>query len=215
MAAISKLRERFRDVVSSEAEIRAVVGDPPRHSVAKVVTSIDPIARTFIEHAPFAFIASAGEAGLLDISPKGDSAGFVKVLDEQTLAVPDRLGNRRIETFRNVLRNPNVGMIFLIPGVTHTLRLSGKAIIVRDDALRHTMSVNGKAPNHVLVVAVEKVYAHCPKCMIRSGLWQPHTWGESSAVPTFAETLVAHAKTQESVEQMQVIIEKGNKERLY
>jgi predicted pyridoxine 5'-phosphate oxidase superfamily flavin-nucleotide-binding protein len=114
-----------------------------------------------------------------------------------------------------VLRNPNVGIIFLIPGVTHTLRVSGKAIIVRDDSLRDTMKVNGKAPNHVLVVGVEKVFSHCPKCMIRSGLWQPDTWGEPAAVPSFAETLVAHAKIQESVDQMQAIIERGNKERLY
>ena len=97
MAAISELRERFREVVSSEEELRAVVGEPPRHSMAKAVTSIDRFARTFIEHAPFAFVASAGEAGLLDISPKGDSAGFVKVMDEQTLAVLDRLGNRRLD----------------------------------------------------------------------------------------------------------------------
>lgn len=215
MAAISKLRERFREVVMSEEELRAVVGDPPRHSMAKVVTAIDRLARAFIEQAPFAFVASAGEDGLLDISPKGDPAGFVKVLDDHTLAVPDRLGNRRLDTFRNVLRNPNVGIIFLIPGVTHTLRVSGKAIIVRDDFLRDTMKVNGKAPNHVLVVAVEKVFSHCPRCMIRSGLWQPDTWGEPSAVPSFAETLVAHANTQESVHQMQAIIERGNKERLY
>jgi uncharacterized protein len=215
MAEISELRARFREVVSTEDELRAVVGEPPRHSIAKVVTAIDHVARTFIEHAPFAFVASAGDSGLLDISPKGDPAGFVKVLDDHTLAVPDRLGNRRLDTFRNVLCNPNVGIIFLIPGVTHTLRLSGKAIIVTDDFLRDTMKVNGKAPNHVLVVGVEKVFSHCPKCMIRSGLWQPGTWGEPAAVPSFAETLVAHAKIQESVDQMQAIIERGNKERLY
>jgi len=215
MAAISKLRERFREVVASEAELRAVVGEPPSHSLAKVITAIDHIARTFIERAPFAFVASAGEAGLLDISPKGDSAGFVKVLDEQTLAVPDRLGNRRLDTFRNVLRNPNVGLIFLIPGVTHTLRVSGKAIIVRDESLRDMMKVNGKAPDHVLVVGVEKVFSHCPRCMIRSRLWQPDTWEDPADVPSFAETLVAHAKPQKSVDEMQAIIERGNTERLY
>ena len=112
------------------------------------------------------------------------------------------------------LRNPNVGIIFLIPGVTHTLRVSGKAIIVRDEILRDSMKVNGKTPNHVLVVGVERVFSHCPRCMMRSGLWQPDTWGEPTAVPSFAATLVAHAKTQHSVEQMQAIIEKGHKERL-
>jgi PPOX class probable FMN-dependent enzyme len=171
MDSIGELRGRFRVVVSSEEELRTVVGEPPPHSVAKVLSTIDPVARLFIEHSPFAFIASAGETGLLDISPKGDPTGFVKVLDEQTLAVPDRLGNRRLDTFQNVLRNPNIGMIFLIPGVTHTLRISGKAIIVRDDDLRDTMKVNSKAPDHVLVVAVERIFPHCPKCLIRSRLW--------------------------------------------
>jgi len=215
MASISELRGRFREVVSTDEELRAVVGEPPSHSVAKVVTAIDRIARTFIEHAPFAFVASVGEAGRLDVSPRGDPAGFVKVLDEHTLAVPDRLGNRRLDTFHNVLRNPNVGIIFLIPGVTHTLRVSGKAIIVRDDFLRDMMKMNGKAPDHVLVVGVERVFSHCPKCMIRSGLWRPDTWGDPTAVPSFAEMLVAHAKPQKSVDQMQTIIERGNKERLY
>ena len=176
MATIADLRERFDEIVSNEEELRAVVGEPPPHSVAKVITAIDDVARTFIEHAPFAFIASAGQSGLLDISPKGDVAGFVNVLDDHTLAIPDRLGNRRLDTFHNVLRNPNVGIIFLIPGVTHTLRVSGKGIIVRDDILRDAMKVNGKVPNHVLVVGVERVLSHCPRCMMRSGLWQPDTW---------------------------------------
>ena len=170
---------------SSDEELRAVVGEPPSHSVAKVVTAIDRIARTFIENAPFAFVASVGEDGRLDVSPRGDPAGFVKVLDEHTLAVPDRPGNRRLDTFHNVLRNPNVGIIFLIPGVTHTLRVSGKAIIVRDDFLRDTMKMNGKAPDHVLVVGVERVFGHCPKCMIRSGLWRPDTWGEPDSRALF------------------------------
>jgi uncharacterized protein len=176
MTSISELRGRFSEVVSSVDELRAVVGDPPPHSVAKVITSIDRAARTFIERPPFAFVASA-EAGRLDISPRGDPAGFVQVLDEHTLAIPDRLGNRRMDTFHNVLRNPNVGIIFLIPGVTHTLRVSGKAIIVRDNSLRDAMKVNNKAPDHVLVVGVERVFAHCPRCMLRSGLWKPDTWG--------------------------------------
>jgi PPOX class probable FMN-dependent enzyme len=210
-----ELREQFRKVVASEEELRTVVGEPPSHSIAKVVTTIDPLARIFIERSPFAFIASISTSGLPDLSPKGDPAGLVKVLDEITLAIPDRPGNRRLDTFHNVLRNPNVGMIFLIPGVTHTLRLAGKAIIVRDDELREEMRMSGKAPDHVLVVGVERVFAHCPKCMVRSRLWQPQTWGQPAEVHTFAEMLVAHAKPQKSVEQMQVMIEQNTKEGLY
>jgi PPOX class probable FMN-dependent enzyme len=206
---------RFRDIVKSEAELRAVVGSSPPHSVAKVITSLDLVARTFIENSRFVFIASAGEDGHIDISPKGDPAGFVQVLDDNTLAIPDRPGNRRIDTFRNVLRNPNVGLIFLIPGVTHTLRVRGTAIVVRDEALRRSMAVAGKLPQHVMVVNVSCVFSHCPKCMIRSGLWQPDTWPETGCVPSFAATLVAHAHLGHTVEQMQAIVETGNQERLY
>lgn len=209
------LGSRFRDVVTSEEELRAVVGHPPQRSVDKVVRVVDEHSRRFIAHAPFVFVASLGDGGILDVSPKGDPAGFVKVLDERTIAVPDRLGNRRLDTYRNVLQNPHVGLIFVIPGVTYTLRISGKAIIVRDLELRESMAIKGKPPDHVLVVAVEHVLSHCPKCMIRSGLWQPDAWPDTSTLPTFAETLIAHAKLAETVEEMQVIIDRGNRERLY
>ena len=210
-----QLSSRFREVVTSDAELHAVVGQPPDRSIAKVIHSIDGHARQFIAHAPFVFVASAGKDGMIDVSPKGDPAGFVKVLNDRTLAIPDRLGNRRIDTFRNVLRNPNVGLIFLIPGVTYTLRVSGKAIIVRDLELRESMAVNGKLPDHVLVIDVKRVLSHCPKCMIRSALWEPGAWPDTTDLPTFAETLKAHAKLAETAEEVQAIIDKGNQERLY
>jgi len=211
----TNLRHRFRDVVTSEEEISAVVGHAPKRSVDKVVRVIDEHSRRFIAHAPFVFVASAGPRGMLDISPKGDPAGFVKVVDDRTLAIPDRLGNRRFDTFRNVLANPNVGLIFVIPGVTYTLRISGKAIIVRDLELRESMAMKGKLPDHVLVVEVAYVLSHCPKCMIRSGLWEPEAWPDTSDLPTFAETLIAHARLGETVDEMQAIIDTGNRERLY
>jgi len=206
---------RFRDVVTSEAELRAVVGEAPSRSIAKVVQTIDEYSRQFIAHAPFVFVASARADGMIDVSPKGDPAGFVKVLDDRTLAIPDRLGNRRIDTFRNVLQNPEIGVIFLVPGVTYSLRVSGRALIVRDVKLRQSMAVNGKLPDHVLVVDVKRVLSHFPKCMIRSGLWEPSSWPDTTDVPTFAETLKAHAKLSESVEEVQAIIDKGSRERLY
>jgi len=209
------LRHRFRDVVTSEDELRAIAGQPHARALDKVVRVVDDHSRRFIAHAPFVFIASAADDGVLDVSPKGDPAGFVRVIDEVTLAVPDRLGNRRFDTFRNVLRNPNVGLIFVIPGITYTLRISGKAIIVRDAELRQSMAVKGKLPDHVMVVAVETVLSHCPKCMIRSGLWQPEMWPDTGTLPTFAETLVAHAKLAEPVDVVQAIIDEGNREQLY
>ncbi|WP_246805043.1 MSMEG_1061 family FMN-dependent PPOX-type flavoprotein [Mesorhizobium mediterraneum] len=212
---MTSLRHRFRDVVTSEEELRTVVGQPPERSVAKVIQIIDEYARRFIAHAPFVFVASAGADGMVDVSPKGDPVGFVKVLDDRTLAIPDRLGNRRLDTFRNVLINPNIGLIFVIPGVTYTLRVSGRAIIVRDLELRETLAVNHKLPDHVLVVDVLHVLSHCPKCMVRSGLWQPDAWPDTSGLPSFAEMLVAHGKLAQTVEEMQAIIDSGNRERLY
>jgi PPOX class probable FMN-dependent enzyme len=209
------LRHRFRDVVTSETELRTVVGEPTQRALDKVVRVIDRHSRSFIAHAPFVFVASAGASGMVDVSPKGDPAGFVKVLDERTLAIPDRLGNGRLDTLRNILRNPNVGLIFIIPGVGYTLRISGRAIIVRDRELRESLTVNRKLPDHVLIVAVDHVLSHCPKCMIRSGLWQPESWPDLTDLPTFAETLIAHAKLAETVDEVQAIIDQANRERLY
>jgi PPOX class probable FMN-dependent enzyme len=212
---LSDLRARFGDVVTSEAAVRAVTGEAHQRALDKVVRVIDGHSRRFIAAAPFVFVASTSADGTLDVSPKGDPAGFVKVLDERTLAIPDRLGNRRFDTFRNVLQNPAVGLIFLVPGITYTLRISGTAIIVRDEALRRDLAVKGKLPDHVLVVAVSRVLSHCPKCMIRSGLWRPEAWPDPDGVPAFAETLVAHARLAESVEAVHAAIETANRDQLY
>lgn len=209
------LRQRFRNVVMTEDELRAVLGHPKQRTIDKVVTSLDEASRRFIAASPFLLISSVMENGLIDVSPKGDPAGFVQVLDDRTLAIPDRLGNRRGDTMVNILRNPNIGLIFLIPGVTHTLRVSGAAAIVRDEELRQSLAVDGKLPDQAIVVAVEHVLAHCPKCMTRSGLWQPDAWGDPTDVPTLAETLVAHAKLAIPVGEMQEIIDEDGRTRLY
>ena len=211
----TELHERFRDVVTSEEALRAVAGSPTRHVLDKVLPAIDEMSRSFIAASPFVLIATVGENGFPDVSPKGDPAGFVQVLDEKTLAIPDRPGNRRLDTLTNVLKNPRVGLIFLIPGVSHTLRVSGTAAIVRDETLRQSMAVKGRLPDHALVVSVEYVLSHCAKCMTRSGMWQPDTWGEADAVPTLAEMLVSHAKLSQSVDEMQEGIDADARERLY
>jgi PPOX class probable FMN-dependent enzyme len=211
----SSLRGRFQDVVTSEAELREVVSPPSGKADAKVISFIDDVAAAFIAQSPFVLIASANADGEMDVSPKGDPAGFVKVLDEKTVAVPDRVGNRRLDTFRNVVQNPRVGLIFLVPGVTHTLRVSGTAIIVRDRALRESMEVKGKLPDHVLVVEVERVLSHCAKCMVRSRLWQPEAWPDAAGVPTLGEILVAHAGLAETAAEVETFLEKDTREQLY
>jgi uncharacterized protein len=206
---------RFREVVTSLEQLRDVLGEPGHRAAAKVVPVIDEHCRRFIAHSPFVLLATANAAGEMDISPKGDPAGFVHVLDEKTIAVPDRLGNRRIDSFRNIIENPNVALIFIIPGTSHTLRVSGKAQIVRDLELRETMAMNAKPPDHALVVSVERVLFHCPKCMIRSHLWRPEAWPDPAGIPTLAETLVAHARLVESVADVEAVIETDAIERLY
>lgn len=151
----------------------------------------------------------------MDVSPKGDPPGFVRVLDDRTLAIPDRPGNRRIDTFRNVLENPQVGLLFLVPGKPETLRVAGSASIVRDLALLDAMSVEGKAPEFALVVRVQRVMFHCGKCIIRSGLWSQDRWPDASGLPTLAEAMVLQGALDESVEEMHALIENDAVSRLY
>jgi PPOX class probable FMN-dependent enzyme len=202
-------------VISTEAELRAVIGQPSELVMNKVVSRLDDHCRQFIAKSPFVLVATCSSSGLLDVSPKGDPAGFVKVLDDRTLAIPDRLGNRRVDTFRNVLENPSIGLIFLIPGRRDTLRVSGKGLIVRDAALRETMAVKGRAPDLALVLDVERALFHCAKCMIRSSLWDPAGWPEVSDVSSPAESLLAHARPAGTVTDMQKLIDDDIRERLY
>lgn len=174
---------RFDDVIASEDELRAIVGGPNRWITSKVKRRLDENCIRFIARSPFLVVASASAAGQLDVSPKGDPAGFVRVLDATTLALPDRPGNRRIDTFHNILENPNVGLIFFVPGEGETLRVGGKAVIVRDRALRESMAASGRVPELAMVVAVERAYFHCGKCMLRSGLWESREKPDAQRAP--------------------------------
>jgi PPOX class probable FMN-dependent enzyme len=206
---------RFRQVMTSEADLRAVLGEPNQRALDKVVTRLDQHCRAFIAKSPFVLIATTDATGHQDVSPKGDPPGFVRVLDDTTLAIPDRLGNRRIDGFRNILANPKVGLIFLIPGKRETLRVSGSALIVRDAELRETMVVNGRAPDFALVLNVERALFHCSKCMIRSGLWQPERWPDISELASLAEVIVAHGQLTDTVAEMTTFIDQDTRERLY
>ena len=206
---------RFNDLVGSEEQFRAVMGNPMPPVVKKEIAYIDANCRTFIAKCPFVVIASSDGEGRMDISPKGDPEGFVQVLDERTLAIPDRPGNRRADTFKNILQNDRVGLLFLIPGKQETLRVSGRAIIVRDLSLREQMAVGGKIPDFAIVVTVDQAFFHCPKCMIRSHLWSPETWPDKTGLPSLAEAVVAAGKLDVSVEYVQEMIDHDAKTRLY
>ena len=185
---------RFRDVITSEDELRAIAGEIYPGAVTKVIDHLDEDSRAFIAHAPFLLLGSASAELGVEVSPKGDPAGFVKVIDEKTLAIPDRPGNARMDTFRNVLRDPHVGMIFLVPGRKDTLRVSGRAQIVRDEDLRRSMTVDGKVPDLALVVEVDHAFFHCAKCVVRSGLWEQAKWPDTSGMKTLGAALIAAAR---------------------
>lgn len=205
----------FSEVVTSEDELRAVLGHPAARAVNKEIARLDMHCCAIISRSPFVLISSSNAEGRLDVSPKGDPPGFVQVLDEKTLAIPDRPGNRRVDTFRNVLQNPRVGLLFLIPGRQETLRVNGRAAIVRDLRLRERMAVNGKVPELALVVSVEEAFVHCGKCILRSRLWDRVAAPDVAGLPSHARCLVDHAKLAESVEEIQASVEQGYKTKLY
>jgi PPOX class probable FMN-dependent enzyme len=174
----------FKRTVTSEKELRDLMGTPTERAIKKESPFIDEPSREFIAHAPFLLLATSDVTGRCDVSPKGDAPGFVHVLDDQHLAIPDRLGNNRLDGLRNVVENPHVGLIFFIPGREDTLRVNGRATISRDEALLERLAVNGKRPQTALVVEVEQTFMHCARAFKRAGLWQPERWPDTSTVPS-------------------------------
>jgi PPOX class probable FMN-dependent enzyme len=205
----------FSDLITTEAQLRSLLGTPLARSVSKSIPALDEHCRAFISRSPFMLIASAAADGSMDISPKGDPAGFVQVLDDHTLAIPDRPGNRRADTFRNLLQSPQVGLLFLVPGHQESLRVNGTARLVRDAWLRERMAVQGKLPDLALVVTVQEAFIHCAKCIIRSKLWKPGDWPEQDDLPTIARVLIDHARLNADEAALQSSIEDAYREKLY
>ncbi len=185
---------QFSDFVTSTEDLEDIIGAPLPQIIAKELPALDQMCRDFIAASPFCLIASANPDGHLDISPRGDPAGFANVISDTLIAIPDRPGNKRVDTFHNILKDPRVSLIFFVPGKMETLRLRGKARICADPQLLETMSVNVHAPKLALLIHVETVFAHCPKCVIRSNLWQPEKWPDSSDLPNMNAMMVKHAK---------------------
>ena len=206
---------QFNDVVTDPAQFRKLMAEPPPPCVAKTMARLDRHCRAFIARSPFVLIASSNAQGQMDISPKGDPPGFVRVLDEWTLAIPDRPGNRRADTFTNELENPKVGLMFFVPGKTETLRVSGRAKIVRDLDLRASMAVRDKTPDFALAVEVQEAFFHCSKCIIRSSLWSPNEWPAIDGLSNLARTMVDAGELPMAVEELEAIIKQDEVERLY
>ncbi len=172
-----------RHAVTDEAGLLDLYGRPAQASLTKETDRLTPAYRRLIEAAPFVVLASLGPDGL-DASPRGDAPGFVRVLDERTLALPDRRGNNRLDTLRNLVVDPRVALLFLVPGVDETLRLNGRATITTDPALLESFAVDGKAPATVLRIEIETVYFQCARALIRSKLWQPEARAERKDLPS-------------------------------
>ena len=190
----------FKDVIADKAGLEAHAGTAPEKVMVKEIHALDDLCRDFISRSPFCLIASADPEGVVDISPKGDPAGFVQVLSDTMMAIPDRPGNRRLDTCHNLLKDPRIGLIFLIPGKGETLRVSGEARLVKDASLMETMIVNGKRPKMALVVHVTRAFMHCPKAMIRSNIWEPETWKNADDLGDIGDAMIKHGKLTQSPE---------------
>lgn len=177
--------------IASEHDLRARFGDVHPLAIAKTRPGLDVYSRQFIAMSPFLVISTADGAGKADLSPRGDPPGFVHVVDDHTILIPDRPGNNRLDTMANIVANPNVGCLFFIPGFEDTLRLNGKARITDDAALLRHCAVNGKTPKVGILIAVEEVFLHCAKALKRSKLWQPDYRQDRAQLPSIARIIMA------------------------
>jgi PPOX class probable FMN-dependent enzyme len=171
-------------VIDSHDALRALMGDVAERTKSKVIDRIDEHARTLIEHSPFLLLATSGPDGTCDVSPRGDPAGSVLVLDDKTLVVADRPGNKLADSFTNMIDNPHAGLLFLVPGMNETLRINGRVTLASDGPFFDELIVKGKRPQLAIVVHVEELYLHCAKAFLRSSLWKPETWPERSSLPS-------------------------------
>jgi uncharacterized protein len=171
-------------VIADEQELRELIGSPTEQVLAKISDRLNDLTRQFIERSPFMCVATADPDGGLDVSPRGDPAGFVRILDERTLLIPDRPGNRIADTLVNLLADSRIGLLFLIPGVGDTFRVNGRAVITDDAELLAPSTLEGKPPKLGLVVTIEEAYTQCSKAFIRSEIWNPARHIERSELPS-------------------------------
>jgi PPOX class probable FMN-dependent enzyme len=200
--------------ITSEAELRELLGSPTPRAAAKERPSLHELDKQWLAQSPFCLIATAGADGSCDVSPKGDPPGFTLVLDDTTIAIPDRPGNRRTDSFRNVLANPHVGLLFLVPGRGDTLRINGRARLVREAPFFDRMIVKGHRPKVALVVEIEEIFFHCSKAFLRSALWKPETWNPE-ALPSRARISKSLERPDDALEDLERYYGPTYADRLY
>lgn len=203
------------DYITTREQLRSAFDETHDVAIRKVLRSIDEHSRRFIEKSPFLLIGSQDASGNGDVSPKGDFPGFVKILDSKTLAIPDRPGNNRLDTWENIIENPGVGLIFMIPGMNETLRINGEARLTLDADLCSKMQVNNRPAKAVLIVKVREVYMHCAKAFIRSKLWSPDTWAPRSDMPTLGQILKDQAELTGTANEFDNILDEAYQTSLW
>jgi PPOX class probable FMN-dependent enzyme len=196
------------------AALRALYGAPSELSLKKQLTRLDPHCRRFIALSPFLVLATVSKDGLPDASPRGDAPGFVAVLDDETLLIPDRRGNNRLDSLQNVAEQSGVGLIFFVPGINETLRVNGHARITTDAALLAPFAVDGKVPRTGLAVTVKEVYYHCAKALMRAKLWDPSRQIERKEFPSLGRILADQIAGTDVAQTEQTVAE-GYRDRLY
>ena len=187
--------------IRDESELRDLLGHPSELVQAKIANRLNHLTRQFVEKSPFVCVATARPDGGLDVSPRGDPAGFVRILDDRTLLIPDRPGNKLADTLTNVLHDPRIALLFLIPGVTDTFRVNGNATLTTDEELLAPSEVEGKVPQLGILIAIDEAYTQCPKALLRSELWNPEKHVDRSELPKSGEILKAIADPQLDVDE--------------
>jgi PPOX class probable FMN-dependent enzyme len=206
----------FDEVVTSEQELRDMLGVPAQRSVLKERAALDDHFRAFIARSPFLLMATSGTDGTCDVSPKGDAPGFVLVLDDRRLVIPDRPGNKRFDGMKNLLTNPHIGLIFLVPGREETLRINGRAWVTRDPELLARSVAQGKTPQLAIGVEVEQCFLHCVKAFRRSKLWVHDEWPAPDALASMAHVLFDQIQPAGvTVKDYECEMEERNQKQLY
>jgi uncharacterized protein len=185
----------FKDTaITSEEELRKLIGSPHDLVAKKTITKIDEQAKKFIAASPLLFLATSDANGNCDVSPRGDQPGSIYVLNDDQLVIPDRPGNKRLDSILNILSNPHVGLIFLIPGFDEVLRMNGKATIIKDNDILEKMNLKGKPPLLGIGVDVEECFIHCPRALSEATIWNHEAWAKNQDVPSMMEIFRAHLK---------------------
>ena len=207
---------RFDRVIDSIDALRSIIPAPADLVIKKQLPSLDAHARSYIARSPFVVIGTCGSSGGCDVSPRGEAPGGFLVLDDKTIAIGDRPGNRRTDSFGNLFENPRIGLLFLVPGVDETLRVNGRAKLVVDAKLFEKLAVGGKPPLLALVVEVEEVFFQCAKAFKRSKLWDPKSWPDPALQPSLARVLKDQVPSCEmSTEALDQLIQEAYRDKLY